>query len=423
MALTNDHKGARMLTNEPDPRFDALTAGMATLARLDAAWPLSDDEAELVDAVRRVVAEKIAPRAELTDQEAEFPFENMKLLNELGCNSVFVPAEYGGLGASYSCYLRMVQEISRGCPATAISWATTYHGVSPLLKFGTEKQKTYHLPRIAAGAVGALAITEETGGSDVRAIRTTIRPEGDQVVVNGSKVFITNGDVADMYLVFGKWTDTEDSRNSITTVILERGTPGLEVVRTEHKLGHRGSSTAELRFDEVRVPRSNLLGAPGGGFAILISALNRSRPSIAAHALGIARSAFEDAVDHLNSRRQFGKRIGDFQGVQFMMADLATRLAVSEAFLTYVAGLVEAGDDRQGIEASMLKCAVTDLAMDAASANVQVHGGYGYMSGTKAERLFRDAKLTQIWEGATELHRERIGRSFMERDNTSAPPR
>jgi alkylation response protein AidB-like acyl-CoA dehydrogenase len=400
---------------EQEPR-QRLSAGMATLARLDSAWPLSDDEVDLVAAVRQVVTDKIGPRAELTDEEASFPAENMKLLDDLGCNSVFVPVEYGGIGASFGCYLRMVEEISRGCPATAITWATTYHGVSPLLRFGTTDQKSRYLPRIAEGAVGALAITEDTGGSDVRAIRTTIRPEGDQLIVDGSKIFITNGDVADIYLAFGKWPGMDGRRNSISAVMLERGTPGLEVVRTEHKLGHRGSSTAELRFDDVRVPRANLLGEPGDGFAILIAALNRSRPSIAAHALGIARAAFDDAVAYVNSRRQFGQRIVDFQGVQFMVADMATRLAMAEAWLAYVARLVEQGLDEQGIEASMAKLAATDLAMDAASMDVQLHGGYGYMSGTTSERLFRDAKLTQIWEGANELHRERVGRAFAERE-------
>jgi acyl-CoA dehydrogenase len=391
------------------------TAGVAALARLDDSWPLTDDERELVAAFKGLVAGKIAPRAQVTDEEGVFPVENVKALNEMGCNAVFVPAEYGGIGASYSCYLRMVEELSRGCPSTAITWATTYHGVSPLLRFGTEQQKSSVLPRIAGGAVGALAITEETGGSDVRAIRTTIRPDGDELVINGSKIFITNGDVADIYLVFGKWTEFDDQHNSISAVIVEGGTKGLEVVRVESKLGHRGSSTAALAFDEMRVPGANLLGQPGDGFAILIAALNKSRPSIAAHALGIARSAFDDAVDHVNERTQFGKRILDFQGVQFMIADLASRLAMAEAWLMYVAQLEDSGQDGQGIEASMLKLASTDLAMDAASAAVQLQGGYGYMTGCKAERLFRDAKLTQIWEGANEIHRERVGRAFLDR--------
>jgi acyl-CoA dehydrogenase len=386
---------------------------MATLDRLDAAWLLDDDEQALVDAVKRVAAERIGPRAALTDEEGSFPFENMKILNELGCNSVFVPQEFGGLGASYACYLRMVEEISRACPSTAITWATTYHGVSPLLRYGSDEQRATYLPRIADGAVGALAITEETGGSDVRAIRTQIRPDGDDVVVTGSKIFITNGDVADIYLVFGKWTEIAEPRGSMSAVIVEGGTPGLEIVRTEHKLGHRGSSTAELRFD-VRVPRTNLLGQPGDGFGILLAALNRSRPSIAAQALGIARAAFDDAIAHVNFRRQFGKRIIDFQGVQFSIADLASRLAMSEVLLAYVARVVEEGLDEHGIEASMLKLTATDLAMDMATMNLQLHGGYGYMSGAPAERLFRDAKLTQIWEGANELHRERVGRAFVE---------
>jgi alkylation response protein AidB-like acyl-CoA dehydrogenase len=391
----------------------AATAGTDVLNDIDVSWPMSEDERDLVEALKQLVADKIAPRAQLTDEEGTFPTENVKALNEMGCNAVFVPEEYGGIGASYACYLRMVEEISRGCPSTAITWATTYHGVSPLLRFGTEEQKATFLPMIANGAIGALAITEETGGSDVRAIRTTIRPDGDELVINGSKIFITNGDVADIYLVLGKWTEMEDQRNAISAVIVEGKTKGLEVIGVESKLGHRGSSTASLAFDEMRVPRANLLGAPGEGFAILIAALNKSRPSIAAHALGIARSAFDDAVAHVNERTQFGKRILEFQGVQFMIADLATRLAMAEAWLMFVAEKEEAGRGSSGVDASMLKLACTDLAMDAASTAVQLQGGYGYMSGCRAERLFRDAKLTQIWEGANELHRERVGRSFL----------
>jgi len=392
-----------------------VTPGMELLLTLDNAWPLSPEEREFIDAVKKLAAAKIAPSAEETDRLGLFPKDNIAALNEMGCNQVFVPEAYGGLGASNACYLRMVEELSRACPSTAISWATTYHSITPVIEFGTEAQKQRFLPAIANGAIGALAITEATGGSDVRAIRTRMQPVGDEVVIDGSKIYITNGDVADVYVVFGKWTDLPD-RDSLTAIVVERDRAGVLPGRVESKLGHRGSSTTEVQLDNVRVPAENVLGNPGDGFAVLISALNYSRPSIAAHALGIARSALEDALEYINDRRQFGKRILEFQGVQFMIADLASRLAMAETMLIYVSNLVTAGGGTGGIEASMLKVMSTDLAMDAASAAVQLRGGYGYMSGCRAERLFRDAKLTQIFEGANELHRERVGRSFLVRE-------
>ena len=392
-----------------------FTPGMESLVALDESWPLAPEEREFIEAVKKIAATKIGPAAMETDRLGIFPMGNIEALNEMGCNQVFVPEEYGGLGASNGCYLRMVEELSRACPSTAISWATTYHSITPVIEFGTEAQKRRFLPAVAEGAIGALAITEETGGSDVRAIRTRMRPDGDEVVIDGSKVFITNGDVANLYIVFGKWTELPD-RDSLTAIVVERDRQGLVPGRVESKLGHRGSSTTGLQFDELRVPRDNVLGNPGDGFAVLISALNYSRPSIAAHALGIARAAFEDALEYINERRQFGKRILEFQGVQFTIADLASRLAMAETMLLYVSSLITAGAGKGGIEASMLKVMSTDLAMDAASAAVQLRGGYGYMSGCRAERLFRDAKLTQIFEGANELHRERVGRAFLIRD-------
>jgi acyl-CoA dehydrogenase len=390
-----------------------LTPGLECLRNIDEAWELDSDERDFVAGLEHFVADRIAPSAEETDRTAIFPRDHLRALSAMGCNQVFIPAEYGGIGASPSCYLRMVEVLSRGCPSTAISWATTYHSTTPLLVFGSQDQKQRYLPLVASGSIGALAITEESGGSDVRAIRTVIRPNDQDLIIDGAKVFITNGGEADFYIVFGKWDQLPD-RDALTALLVEADTPGFEVVRTEKKLGHRASATAEIRFDAVRVPRDNLIGVPGGGFSVLTSALNYSRPSIAAHGLGIARSALEDALEYINERRQFGKRILEFQGVQFMVADLVCRLASAETMLMYVAKLVGTGGGDRGIEASMLKVLSTDLAMDAATAALQLRGGYGYISGARAERLFRDAKLGQIFEGANELHRERIGRSFLQ---------
>jgi len=375
---------------------------------------LSEDETAFVNYVNQVARDKIAPRAEELDQSGEFPWDNMRLLNELGLNCVFIPEEYGGSPLSYTCYLNLVEVVARACPSTAITWATTFHAVSPVVTFGTEQQKRKYLTKIAEGGIAAVAITEATGGSDVRAMLSRLSADEDGWRLNGSKVFITNGDVADMLLVFAKWEGSADRRSELSCVLLDRDVDGLEIVRRESKLGHRASSTVELHFDNVRVEKEQFIGALGDGFDILLSMLNKSRPSVAAEALGIAQAAFDECCESINRRRQFGQRILDFQGVQFMLADMATRLAMARAWLIEVGRMVDAGRVDFDVEASMLKVAASDAAMAIATNAVQLKGGYGYITGSKVERLFRDAKLTQIWEGANELHRARIGKSFLD---------
>ncbi len=259
----------------------------------------------------------------------------------------------------------------------------------------------------------SLAITEPSAGSDATGMKTRFAPAGGEIVIDGGKSFITSGDVADLILLFGKWSEIDDERGAISALVLEKGTPGLSVVRTEDKMGLRASSTATLAFDGCRVPRENLLGAPGDGLRLLLASLNKSRPSIAAHALGIARAAFGDAVTYINERRQSGRRIVEFQGIQFLLADLAAELAQCEAWLWHVARLVDAGVTDIGIEASIAKLRASDLAMRIATEAVQLHGGYGYCKDYRVERLMRDAKITQIWEGTNQIHRQLIGRSFM----------
>jgi acyl-CoA dehydrogenase len=383
--------------------------------RIRESQPLSEDERMLVGLVRELVRERIAPRAEAYDRDEEFPWANVRDINELGLNGVFVPTEYGGSPLSYGCYLTLVKEISKGCASTGVIWATNFHGIGPVIDFGTEKQKRRFVPTIANGGLASLVITEETGGSDATQMRTSFRPHGDQIVVNGRKIFITSGDVADIHLLFGKWTEIDDPRRSISTVVVERGTPGLRVGRKEQKLGHRASSTVELIFEDCRIPRANLLGEPGQGLKILFSALNKSRPSVAAQALGIAEAAFEDGVAYINQRSAFGPRVIEFQGIQFMIAEMAAKLAMTQAWMYHVARLVESGETDVATEASILKLSAAELAMEIASNAVQFYGGLGYMKGSRVERLFRDAKLTQIWEGTSQIQRVHIGRAFMER--------
>ena len=386
---------------------------MSVFDRLDATIPLNDEERMLLDSVKTLAREKIAPRAEHFDRTAEFPWDNVREINALGLNAMFIPEAYGGTPVSYTAYLACVREMAKACASTAIVWSTNFNAVKALIDFGGEEQKQRLLPRIAAGGLVALAITEPSAGSDATGMTTRFTPEGDHIVVDGGKTFISNGDVADLYLLFGKWSEISESKRAVSALVFEKGTPGFSVLRTEDKMGHRAASTAAIAFDGCRVPRANLLGEPGRGLEILIASLNRSRPSIAAHALGIARAAFEDAVAYINERRQSGHRIVEFQGIQFLLADLATELAQCEAWLWHVGRLIDSGATDFGVEASMLKMRASDLAMRIATEAVQLHGGYGYCKDYRVERLMRDAKVTQIWEGTNQIHRQLIGRHFV----------
>jgi acyl-CoA dehydrogenase len=388
---------------------------MNIFERLDSSIALNEEERMLLDAVRALSQEQIAAKAEHFDKTGEFPWENIRAINELGLNAMFIPEQYGGAPLSYTAYLACVREISKACASTGIVWATNFHAIKPLIDFGTQEQKERFLPRMAEGGLASLAITEPGAGSDALGMRTKFTPDGDEIVINGGKVFITNGDVADLYILFGKWSEIEDSREAISVLVLEKGTPGLSVTGTETKMGHRASSTAAISFDNCRVPRANLIKAPGDGLRILFSSLNKSRPSVAAHALGIARAAFEDAVAYINERKQSGKKIIEFQGIQFMLADMATDLAMCEGWLWRLSSMVDAGATDFGIDASMLKMRASDLAMRIATDAVQLLGGYGYCCDYRVERLMRDAKITQIWEGTNQVHRQLIGRSFLKK--------
>ncbi|MFB9125789.1 acyl-CoA dehydrogenase [Paraburkholderia dipogonis] len=388
---------------------------MNVLERLDARVKLGDEERMVLDSVQKLANEQLAPRAAQYDRSGEFPWDNVKAINELGLNAMFVPEEYGGAPLSFACYVSCVKTISEACASTGIIWATNFHAAKPIVQYGSPALKEKFLPRVAEGALVALAITEPNAGSDATGMTTSFREEGDEIVINGGKTFITNGDVADIYLLFGKWSGINDPKKAISVLILEKGTPGLSVLGTEHKMGTRASSTATISFENCRVPRSNLMGEPGEGLKILFGSLNRSRPSVAAHALGIARAAFEDAVAYINERKQSGRRIIEFQGVQFMLADMASELALCESWLWRVAEMVDSGEQDFGIEASILKMRATDAAMRISTDAVQLLGGYGYCSDYRVERLMRDAKITQIWEGTNQVHRQLIGRSFIEK--------
>ena len=375
----------------------------------------AEDERLVLDQVQRVADEVIAPNAARYDRSGEFPQESVAALNGLGLNTIFIPEAYGGAPMRYGLYLECVTIVAEACASTGIIYATNYHAMGPVIDHASEEQKHRLLPRIADGGIASLAITEPSAGSDATGMKTRFTPDGDDIVIDGGKTFITSGDEADLILLFGKWSEIDDARAAISAVVLEKGAPGFEVLRKEEKMGHRASSTATLAFTGCRIPRANLIGDPGTGLALLLASLNKSRPSIAAHARGIARAAFADMIAYMNEREQSGRKIIDFQGNQFTVADLASDLAMLETWIDYVGGLVEDGADDFGMEASIAKMRASDLAMRMSTEAVQMHGGYGYCMDYRVERLMRDAKITQIWEGTNQVHRQLIGRSFREK--------
>ncbi|MBT4042014.1 MAG: acyl-CoA dehydrogenase [Rhodospirillaceae bacterium] len=388
---------------------------MNVLKRIDDSLDLPEEERLILDAVSALCRDRLQPNAAAYDLSGEFPWDNVHAINNLGLNGMFIPDEYGGTKTSYVSYLATIREMAKACAATAMVWGTTFHAVKPVIDFASKEQKQRLLPNIAKGGLVSLCITEPTAGSDATGMKTKFTPDGDDIIITGGKTFITQGDQADLFVLFGKWSEIENDKAAISVVLLEKGTPGLSVVGKEDKMGQRACSTVSLAFDNIRVPRANLMCEPGDGLKILFSALNKSRPSIAAHALGIARVAFEDAVAYINQRQQSGRNIIEFQGIQFMLADMATDLALCESWLWRVGRMIDAGEDDIGIEASMLKMRASDLAMHITTEAVQLHGGYGYCRDYPVERYMRDAKITQIYEGTNQIHRQLIGRSFIEK--------
>lgn len=388
---------------------------MKSFERFERSRQWTDEERMVLEQVSRLAAEEIAPRADGYDERKEFPWANIEAFKQMGLNSIFVPEAYGGSPLSYRCFLELVRIISEACAATGIIYGTNSAVAKPIIEFGTEEQKQRFLPRIAAGGLAALAITEPHAGSDAGAIRTSFRPDGDDIVINGEKIFITTGDVADFVLLFGKWSELGNAHNAVSAVVLEKGTPGFDVLRLEKKMGTHASSTAALAFTDCRVPRTNLVGQPGDGMKIMVATLNKSRPSVAAQALGIASAAFSDMLAYTNERQQGGKRVVEHQANQFLMADLATELLTARAFLDHVGRLVDDGVKDISVEASMIKVKASDLAMRLTTDAVQMHGGHGYCRDHRVERLMREAKITQIWEGTNQIQRQVIGRDLIAR--------
>jgi alkylation response protein AidB-like acyl-CoA dehydrogenase len=383
-----------------------------------ATYRLTEEQQMLRDAVRVLADERIAPRAAEIDRTAEFPWDVKELLASHDILALPFPTEYGGIGGELLSVCLAIEQISRACATSALILAVQELGALPILLAGSAEQKRRWLPDLAAGkTLIAFALTEAEAGSDAAATRTTARADGDDYVIDGSKRFISQGSVADLVTVFAtSETGPEIPRHKrLSCFVVETSSPGFAVARLEHKMGIRGSPTAELTFNEVRVPSANRLGAGGDGFAIAMRTLDRSRPGIAAQALGLAQGALEVAARYAGERKQFGKPIGQLQMIQAMLADMDAQTEAARQLLYKACVEIEAGSADAARWSAMCKLVAGDTAMRVTTDAVQVLGGYGYIDEFPVERMMRDAKITQIYEGTQQIQRLVIARSLLGR--------
>jgi len=366
---------------------------------------LNEEERMMQEMARNFAEKEVKPVAAKLDQTGEFPVDLVKKMGELGLMGVNIPEEYGGAGLSYVCYAIAIEEIARYCGSTSVIMSVNNSLVcAPLLKFGTEDQKKQFLIPLASGKkLGCFGLTEPNAGSDAGSIQTTAVKDGDYYILNGSKIFITNATHADIALIFAS-TDKSLKHKGISCFIVEKGTPGFSVGKIEHKLGINASGTAELVLQDVRIPASQRLGNEGEGFKIAMYTLDCGRIGIAAQAVGIARGAFEEALKFAKERVQFGKPISEFQAIQWMLADMATEIDAAR-LLTRRAAFLKDSNLPFTKESSMAKVYSSEVAMRATTKAIQIHGGYGYSKEYPVERFFRDAKITEIYEGTSEIQR------------------
>ncbi len=371
---------------------------------------LSEEHEMIRKMVRDFAENEVAPTAAERDEEERFDMELFKKMAELGLTGIPWPEEYGGIGSDYLAYVIAVEELSRVCASTGVTLsAHTSLAGWPVYKFGTEEQKQQYLRPMAEGTkIGAYGLTEPASGSDAGAMKTTAKADGDHYILNGSKIFITNGGIADIYVVFAV-TDQSGKRPETTAFIVEKDYPGFSVGKKEEKLGIRSSPTTEIIFDNCRVPKENMLGELGDGFKIAMQTLDGGRNGIAAQAVGISQGALDAAIDYAKEREQFGKPIIANQGIGFKLADMATETEAAR-LLTYQAAWLESNDLPYGKASAMAKLKAGDTAMKVTTDAVQVFGGYGYTKDYPVERYMRDAKITQIYEGTQEIQRLVISR-------------
>lgn len=362
---------------------------------------------------REFAAREILPVAAQLDAEHRFPAEIVRELGKLGLMGVTVPEEYGGAGMDHVAYVLAMEEVARACASTAAIMSVNNSLVcDPILRFGTEEQKRRYLPVLATGQqIGCYCLTEPQAGSDAASLQTTARLDGDRWVLNGTKVFVTNAREAWVFIVFARTEEAPGARG-ISAFILERDHPGVVVGKVERKMGLLASSTCEVLLQECRVPRESLLGPRGQGFKVALSTLDGGRIGIAAQAVGIARAALEESVGYAKQRHQFGRPIAEFQAIQWKVADMATRVDAARLLTLRAAWLRDQGR-RCTLEASMAKLFASETAVFTAHQAVQIFGGYGYIKDYPVERYFRDAKITEIYEGTSEIQRMVIARNLL----------
>ena len=372
---------------------------------------LSETHLEIQKNAREFAKKEIEPYAEEFDKTEEFPDSNVEKLTKQGYMGIIIPKEYGGAGLDNISYNIVLEEISNACAATGCILAVhTSVGTYPIYQFGTEEQKKKHLPKLTSGSLGAFALTEPGAGSDAKALQTKAELKGDHYVLEGAKTFITNGAAAETVIVIAKtrWGEEDE----FTALIVEKGMEGFSIGKSEDKMGVRASQAVELIFDQVKIPKENLLGEPGQGLKIALASLDGGRIGIASQALGIAQAALEESVNYSKTREQFGRPICQFQAIQFKLAEMATKIEAARQLIYHAADLRDRGE-KYSREAAEAKLYASGVSVEVTREAIQIHGGHGYMRGSKVERLYRDAKITEIYEGTNEIQRMVIARSLL----------
>ncbi|HTZ18559.1 MAG TPA: acyl-CoA dehydrogenase family protein [Dissulfurispiraceae bacterium] len=374
---------------------------------------LTEEQEMIRDLARQIAEEKIVPvRAEL-DETGEFPHEIIKVLAQSDMLGLFIPEEYGGLGKGCLELCIAVEELSCACVGVSTSYAANALGTFPILLFGTEEQKKKYLPDIASGKrLVAFGLTEANAGSDASGIQTTAKLEGDEYVLNGTKQWITNGSVAEIYTIIAI-TDRSKGPRGASAFIVEKGTPGFTFGKKENKMGIRCSATTELIFDNCRIPKENIIGKEGMGFIVAMKTLDSSRTGVGAQGLGVAQGAFDEAVKFARQRVQFGHPVISFQAVQHMLADMAIEIEAARALIYSVARFIDSGAKDVSKESAIAKTYATDLGMRVTTNALQVMGGSGYMKEYPVEKMMRDAKILQIYEGTNQIQRNVIGQALI----------
>jgi butyryl-CoA dehydrogenase len=374
---------------------------------------LTEEQKMIKDLAHQVAEEKIRPVAAEYDESGEFPWPIVKVLADSDLCGIYIPEEYGGTGGGVTELAIATEELSKACGGIALAFAATALGTYPIILFGNDEQKKKYLPDIAAGKkLAAFAITEAEAGSDAGSIRTTAKKDGDHYILNGTKQWITNGGEAEVYIVIAMTNKSKGARGA-SALIVEKGTPGFDFGKKEDKLGIRASATRELVFTDCKIPKENILSREGMGFIIAMKTFDNSRPGVAAQAVGIAQGAFDLALKYAHERQQFGQSISSFQGIQFMLADMATEIEAARALVISAARMIDSGaKDVAGVSA-MAKMYASDVAMKVTVDCIQVYGGYGYMKDYPVEKYMRDAKITQIYEGTNQIQRGVIAASLI----------